>query len=104
MSENWYQRSSWGDEAHIEFYQNYKAADKELQEKAIVTQAKLLSKNSDETVLKAAESLLLLWIANHFDRKKAKEIYELTIVVCKKMGDIERANQFESYLKSLRHR
>ena len=104
MSENWYQRSSWGDDAHIEFYRNYKAADKLLQEKAIITQAKLLSKNSDETVLKAAESLLLLWIADHFDRKKAHEIYELTIVVCKKMGDIDRANQFESYLKSLRHR
>lgn len=102
MSDNWYKRSSWSDDAHLEFYSNYRKVSKEEQEKAILSQAKLLSTNKDATVLKAAESLLLLWIADHFDKKKAKEVYELTIEVCKRMGDIDRANQFEAYLKSLR--
>jgi len=104
MSENWYQRSTWNDDAHLDFYKNYKLASKEVQEKSLIIQAHLLSENLDETVLKAAESLLLLWIANHFDREKAKDVYQLTIKVCKKMGDIDRANQFESYLKSLKRR
>jgi hypothetical protein len=104
MNENWYQRSSWDDDAHIDFYKNYRLATKEIQEEAILTQAKLLANNLDETILKAAESLLLLWIADHFDKQKAKGVYELTIDVCKKMGDIERANQFENYLKSLKRR
>ncbi len=104
MSINWYNRSAWSDEAHIDFYKNYKLAPKEEQEKALIIQARLLSENKDATVLKAAESLLLLWIANHFDREKAKDVYQLTIKVCKSMGDIDRANQFESYLKSLKRR
>jgi hypothetical protein len=104
MNINWYQRSTWDDKAHLDFYKNYRLATKEVQEKAILTQAKLLAYNLDETILKAAESLLLLWIADHFDKKKAKEVYELTIDVCKKMGDLERANQFENYLKNLKRR
>lgn len=99
---NWYQNEKWSDEIHKEFYQNYRQAEASTQAKALIKQAEILSENLDQHILKAAESLLLLWVSQHFSREGAPPVYRLIIKVSKRMGDVERATQFERYLNDLR--
>lgn len=98
----WYKQEKWDEEAHQLFYAKYKTVDPEQQSMALITQAKILSNSHDNVVLKAAESLLLLWVSHHYDKKKVPEVYELIKDLCHKMGDLDRARHFESQLKILR--
>lgn len=99
--EHWYSFKNWGDEEHQQFYQHYREADAETQEKAILHQASLLSKHLDNTTLKAAESLLILWLSKHFNPKKAAEVYQLMSTICSRIGDHHRAKEFQEKLKNL---
>lgn len=98
----WYQHQTWDEDIHREFYDTYKKADKETQAKALIEQADILSDSSNNNTLKAAESLLLLWVSEHYDKYKVADVYELIMKLCQNMGDQERARDFESKLKALR--
>lgn len=96
---NWFQNKNWSDESHLEFYQNYRLADSETQAKALITQAELLCKHLDGNTLKAAESLLILWMKDHFDKETARKVYELMANICHRIGDHKRAHDFERKIK-----
>lgn len=97
----WYQNQNWSDELHREFYERYKSAAPDLQEKALIEQATLLCKHLDNTTLKAAESLLILWISRHYNKANAAQVYELMQDICSRIGDHERAAEFKKKRASL---
>lgn len=99
----WYENRSWNDEIHTQFYRDYRNADDSEKPIALVRQAELLSESLDQHILKAAESLLLLWVSQHFKKADAQPVYKLIIKVSKRMGDVDRATQFERYLNDLRN-
>ncbi len=97
----WYEHKHWNESKHREFYNAYRLAEPALQSKALIAQAVLLCKHLDETTLKAAESLLILWMRDHFNKKKAKKVYELLADICHRIGDHKRAQDFESKSRNL---
>lgn len=99
---NWYEKKHWDDEAHRTFYEKYKTASPKEQATALIIQARILSHSENNEVLKAAESLLLLWVSSHYEKEKIAEVYELIKDLCHKMGDQERARIFESQLRALK--
>ncbi|WP_421750403.1 hypothetical protein [Croceimicrobium sp.] len=98
---NWYQHLNWDDEAHQDFYQHYRQAEAEKQELALLHQAELLSKHLDNTTLKAAESLLILWMSQHFNTENAARVYELMQAICTRIGDHDRAKDFKNKLDKI---
>lgn len=92
---SWFQNPYWNDELHRAFYEHYKVADPELQERALIEQASLLSKHLDNTTLKAAESLLILWISRHYNKDNAPLVYSLMQDICTRIGDHDRAAEFK---------
>lgn len=98
---DWYQHQNWDDEIHLNFYQRYRAASAEEQELALITQAELLSKHLDNSTLKAAESLLILWMSSHFNSTNAAKVYELMQDICSRIGDHDRAREFKRKLEKL---
>jgi hypothetical protein len=103
VEKQWFEQEKWDDQIHREFYDRYNQSDPETQKKALLVQTKILAESRIGFQLKADESLLLLSLSLHYDKKEVKSVYELVIKICKRMGDLERAHQFESYLKDLRH-
>ncbi len=99
---DWYQNQNWDDELHQQFYKNYREADPILQEKALIEQAALLSKHLDNTTLKAAESLLILWMSRHFNNQNAAKVYALMQDICSRIGDHHRAQEFKLKLEKIR--
>lgn len=97
----WYQHKNWDEETHSNFYSNYRLAEKETQSIALIHQASLLCKHLDENTLKAGESLLILWMRDHFDKSKLVEVYSLMATICHRIGDHHRARDFEAKLKSI---
>ena len=98
---HWYQHQNWDDEIHRIFYQTYRDAPSEEQETALLTQAELLSKHLDNSTLKAAESLLILWMSSHFNSKNASRVYGLMQDICSRIGDHDRAKEFKRKLEKL---
>jgi hypothetical protein len=102
MSSSWYLQTIWDEERHREFYEHYRNADALAQEKALISQAELLTKHLDEVTLKAAESLLILWMSNNFNSSSAPRVYGLLHDIYNRIGDHERAKEFAHKLKQLR--
>ena len=98
---DWYQHLNWDDEAHQNFYQHYRKADHQEQELALLQQAEVLSKHLDNTTLKAAESLLILWMSQHFNQGNAAQVYELMQAICTRIGDHDRAKDFKEKLDTI---
>ncbi len=96
----WYSNKNWDEQTHGEFYKNYREASPELQAKALIKQADLLSRHLDNSTLKAAESLLILWIKDHFNKEDASEVYSLMATICQRIGDHHRAQEFELKAKA----
>ena len=94
----WYQHKNWSDEAHLEFYQNYREADLETQSIALIEQARLLCKHLDQGTLKAGESLLILWMRDHYQKDQINEVNQMMATICHRIGDHERARDFEQKL------
>ncbi len=98
---DWYQNKNWNDDLHRNFYEAYRNADPQTQENALIEQASLLSKHLDNTTLKAAESLLILWMSRHYNKQRAAEVYTLMQAICVRIGDHDRAQQFKAKLEGL---
>lgn len=90
----WFHYKNWDEKSHRNFYQAYRSASKKVQAEALVKQAEILSLHLDETTLKAAESLLILWIKDHFSKEKAAVVYGLLSDICQRIGDHNRAKEF----------
>lgn len=98
---SWYQHQNWDETIHGEFYAAYREAEPQTQEKALIHQAELLSKHLDNGTLKAAESLLILWMSRHFNKANAAQVYELMQDICSRIGDHDRAREFKRKLEKL---
>jgi len=98
---DWYQNQNWSDEIHNQFYAQYRQASPETQAAALIAQAELLSKHLDNSTLKAAESLLILWMSRHFEKDKSPVVYRLMQEICNRIGDHDRAKEFERKLEQI---
>lgn len=99
--EAWYLAKNWDNEQHQSFYHHYRKAEPELQEKALLEQAALLAKHLDHNTLKAAESLLILWMSRHFNPQNAPTVYQLMQDICSRIGDHHRAQEFKLKLEKI---
>lgn len=98
---DWYQHQNWDDQIHAEFYDAYRQASPAVRAIALVEQAELLSKHLDNTTLKAAESLLILWMSRHYSNADARKVYLLLKDICSRIGDHERSKEFQRKLENL---
>ncbi len=85
----WFENTFWNDEIHQLFYKQYQKAPPALQETALIAQAKTLIQSINQDALKAAESLLLLWHARHFNTAREAEVEALIEKVSLKLKKLE---------------
>lgn len=99
--EDWYIQKDWDEEAHRRFYDQYAKASPEKKAKALLSQASILSESEDQMHLKAAESLLLLWMAKHFTESASQHVFELIAEVSRKLGNYHQQEQFLQKIRNL---
>lgn len=97
----WYEHPYWDEETHREFFAQYRKAPPEVKGIGLIKQAEMLSDHLQDEVLKAAESLLTLWITKHFQEEQKIRVYQCLTKVYRRLGNKERAAYFNEELKTL---